>query len=305
MATLQEKIDYNRRKAAKHGWTPEWFNCTDFDADLIIAIKAYQSRNGLSMDGMCGPSTFRVIYTEREQDNDLDDDEAENGEYIIYNDARVKIFWDKVTTYNEVGGKKASSGKFSSYAGRRPRDPKFFVSHWDVTLSASRCFRILEKRGISVHYSIDNDGRIYQWLDMQHAAWHAGGRAWNHNSVGVEVSNAYSLKYQDWYERKGFGPRPVIEDAKCHGRDVRIHLGFYEVQERALAALWEAVSYACDIPLEIPDTEYAVDQKCADNEFSGFCSHFHLTRRKIDPCSMDANKILRWAIEIRREKRYV
>ena len=80
MATLQEKIDYNRRKAAKHGWGPEWFDCTDFDADLIIAIKAYQSRNGLSMDGMCGPSTFRVIYTEREQDNDLDDGETENGE---------------------------------------------------------------------------------------------------------------------------------------------------------------------------------------------------------------------------------
>ena len=104
---------------------------------------------------------------------------------------------------------------------------------------------------------------------MQHAGWHAGGRAWNHNSVGVEVSNAYSLKYQDWYVKKGFGKRPVIRDAKVHGNSVKPHLGFYEVQMRALAALWEAVSYACNIPLVLPKTKDALDKDCANNDFVG------------------------------------
>lgn len=305
MATLQEKINYNKRKAAKYGWEPSWFGADVFDANLIVKIKEYQRENGLSADGMCGPSTFRHIWTERQQDEPDEEVSNEYGEYIIHDNNRVKIFWDKVITYDEPGGKRASSGNFSSYKNKRPRNPKFFVTHWDVCLSSSSCFKVLEKRGISVHFGIDNDGCIWQWLPMRDAAWHAGGRAWNHNSVGVEVSTAYSLKYQSWYERKGFGPRPVIEGAKVHGSTVRDHLGFYEVQERALAALWEAVSYACDIPLELPDTEYAVDPQCADNEFSGFCNHYHLTRRKIDACSLDNEKILRWAIEIRREKRYV
>ena len=43
----------------------------------------------------------------------------------------------------------------------------------------------------------NDDGTIYQLLDTQHAAWHAGGRLWNHTGIGVEIANAYYLKYQN------------------------------------------------------------------------------------------------------------
>ena len=36
-------------------------------------------------------------------------------------------------------------------------------------------------------------------MDMNDAAWHAGGKAWNHSSIGVEIANAYYPKYQNWY----------------------------------------------------------------------------------------------------------
>ena len=54
------------------------------------------------------------------------------------------------------------------------RKPTFFVNHWDVCLSADSCAKVLNKRGISVHFLIDNDGTIFQMLDTQHKAWHAG-----------------------------------------------------------------------------------------------------------------------------------
>lgn len=304
MSKLDKQIAYNEKKAAQYGWTPEWFGCTAFDADLIDAIIAFQTKEGLSADGYCGGSTFRRLWTEREQEQEYHQIQIEDDgkKYIIYNNTMTEILWDKVVLWNQEKGKEASQGNYSTYSGQPPRKPRFFVTHWDVCLSSSSCYRVLEKRGISVHFGIDNDGTIFQWLDMQHAAWQAGGRQWNHNSVGVEVSNAYSLKYQSWYVKQGFGERPIVDDAKVHNSTLKPHLGFYKIQEQALAALWEAVSYACKIPLELPDTKNGVDEACKDNYFRGFCNHYHLTTRKIDCAGLDDQRVLTEAKRLRAKR---
>ena len=299
---MSKQIEYNKKKALLHGWDPSWFGCTDFDNNLTEAIKKFQKEHGLTADGMCGSGTFRRIFAEREKDLDGTIETVSYREAIIYNGNEVPIFWDKVITWNEAGGKKAGEGKYSSYAGKQPRNPRFFVTHWDVCLNSSSCFRVLEQRGISIHFGLDNDGTIYQWLDLQHAAWHAGGRAWNHDSIGVEMSNAYDLKWQSWYEKKGFGARPIEANAKVHGNTLSPFLGFYKVQEQALAALWEAVSFACGIPLQLPETEDAVDPACKGNTFAGFCNHYHLTNRKIDCAGLDNEKILKMALELRKKR---
>lgn len=296
----KRKIDYNKRQAQKHGWTPEWFGCTDFDKELILSITKYQQEEGLGADGMCGPSTYRRIWTDRNTE-ELDTIETVNfREFIVYNNQKIPILWDKVIVSSEPGGKQASKGHYSYY--RNKRDPQFFVTHWDVCLNSSSCFKVLENRGISVHFGIDNDGTIFQWLDMNHVAWHAGGRTWNHNSVGVEVSNGYYTKYQDWYVRKGFGERPLVEGATCHGKNLKPFLGFYPKQLQALAALWEAVSFACNIPLELPKTKDGVDEDCAQGTFHGFCQHYHLKRSKIDCAGMDNDLILQRALALRKQR---
>ena len=94
-----------------------------------------------------------------------------------------------------------------------------FVTHWDVCLSSKSCFNILKKRGISVHFCIDNDGAIYQLMDCNDIGFHAGNWEVNTKSVGVEISNAYYPHYQDIYRRKGFGPRPFWRDAEVHGKN--------------------------------------------------------------------------------------
>jgi hypothetical protein len=155
----------------------------------------------------------------------------------------------------------------------------------------------LKKRGISVHFCIDNDGTIYQLLDTQHAAWQAGGRNWNHRSIGVEISNAYYTKYQSWYEKNGYGPRPVRDDVRVHGRRLEEHLDFYPVQIEALKALWKAIHNAHDIPLQCPtdnngQTLNAVHPGSESGNFEGFISHYHLTRRKIDCGGLDIQSLL-------------
>ena len=296
-----DKIFYNEASSSKLGWKPDWFGVEEFDEQLVDEIRRWQRRKGLKSDGLCGPSTFRRIFTEREEDlteyKPLTAVPTSN--HIVHNGNFIAINWDKVVLWSDEGGLKCDSGTYSSYAGKPDRKPHFFVNHWDVCLSAESCAKVLNKRGISVHFCIDNDGTIYQLLDTQHAAWQAGGRRWNHDSIGVEISNAYYTKYQDWYVRNGFGPRPVVKKgvAKVHGRGLDEHLDFYPVQLEALKALWAAIHNGLDIPLECPVDKYgmlveAVDKSCEASEFRGFINHYNLTKRKIDCGGLDLKNML-------------
>ena len=264
---MQDKIDYNRRQAAKYGWTPLHFNADDFDEQLIDAIRMFQIEHGLTADGMCGPSTYRRLWTKIESTAQYipSPDVQEGDKYIVHNGHQIEIFWDKVLLWTDEGGKKAT--KYTSMAGQPERDISMFVSHWDVCLTSSSCYNVLEQRGLSVHFGIDNDGTIHQWLDTQHIAYHAGGKK-NPHVVGVEISNAYYPKWQSWYEKKGFGSRPIVEDA-------------------------------CGIPLQLPAADHKIDKDVLQNKFSGFINHYHFTAHKIDCAGLDNQAVLDWAKQLR------
>ena len=293
-----DKNFYNEASSSKLGWKPDWFGAKYFDEDLIEKIKEWQRENRLTADGLCGPATHRRIYNERIAN--LEDhkpyvcskkDEA----FIVMQGNFHKIEWPKVVLWTDSGGLKLSGG-FTPYFEKRKINN--FVNHWDVCLSAETCVRVLNKRGISVHFCIDNDGTIYQLTDMNNACWHAGSKKWNHNSIGVEISNAYYPKYQNWYKKNGYGERPIVSGASVHGSNMDDFLDFYPVQIEALQALWKAVHEAVDIPLKCPldkegNTLNRVSSSAAAGRFKGFISHYHLTRRKIDCAGLDINELLK------------
>jgi len=293
-----DKVFYNESSASNLGWKPDWFGCTDFDDDLVGAIAAWQKKNGLTSDGLCGPGTFRRIFTERQSEiddyvPDLIPDKDES--FIVHQGNFFPIDWPKVVLWSEEKGYKARKG-FTSYF--EPRDIKMFVNHWDVCLNSKTCYKVLAKRGLAVHFLIDNDGTIYQLLDMNHAAYHAGSKKHNHSSIGVEISNAYDPKYQDWYKKNGFGERPILSEETVHGKNLGEFTGFYDVQLDALKALWKAVHKATGIPLKCPtdkegNTLKKVSTSAAANNFKGFVSHYHLTNRKIDCAGLDINSMLK------------
>ena len=132
---------------------------------------------------------------------------------------------------------------------------------------------------------------------MNHIAWHAGSSKWNAKSIGVEVSNAWYPKYQKWYLANGHGERPIVTDAKVHGKKLPPFMDFYPIQVEALKALMKAVHKATDIPLKCPldkagKTSYNVSTSAARGSFKGYLSHFNLTRRKIDCANLDLKKLL-------------
>ena len=297
-----DKVFYNEASAAKLGWTPSWFGCSDFDDRLLRAIRKWQRENELTADGLVGPTTFRRLWTQREAN--IDDWKPReihprHGDgFIIHNGKFQRIEWDRVVLWSEKpNGFGCADGTYTSWAGKKDRRPNFFVTHWDVCLDSRSCARVLARRGISVHFMIDNDGTIYQALDTQHGAWHAGGRRWNASSIGVEISNAYYPKYQSTYVRKGFGERPLVEGARVHFSEREPFLGFYPVQIDALKALWSAVHNACDVPLETPlnqfgKTSTVYEQKWTYGKERGFVSHYHVNKKKIDCAGLDIKTLL-------------
>ncbi|MBC8409881.1 MAG: N-acetylmuramoyl-L-alanine amidase [Rhodobacteraceae bacterium] len=298
-----DKVFYNKSSADSLGWTPQWFNSSHHDDLLVVAIKEWQKKNGLKGDGLCGPTTYRRIWTEREADigkfiNKCPPKKEQS--FIICNSSPVIINWPKVVLWDELDGLKANAGTYYNNSGDPGRQVNMFVNHWDVCLSSSSCAKVLNNRGVSVHFCLDNDGTIYQMLDTQHAAWHAGVAKVNKLSIGVEISNAYYPKYQDWYKKNGHGERPLIEDAKVNNSTLEPFLGFYEIQIQALKELWRACATAYDIPLVTLEsssdnfkTSIKTEPKAANGSFNGFVSHYHITKRKIDCAGLDIAKLLK------------
>ncbi len=295
-----DKVFYNKSSADSLGWEPSWFGAKYHDEDLVKAIRKWQKKNELTADGLCGPSTYRRIWTERESGEDSfvnfcppEKDQS----FIICNSKPAIIDWPKVVLWNENGGLKMKPGTYYDYGGKPDRRPNVFVNHWDVCLSAESCAKVLNRRGVSVHFCIDNDGTIYQLLDTQHGAWHAGNTKGNKKGIGVEISNAYYLKYQDWYVKNGFGERPVVVNGTVHGKAMKPFLGFYPVQIEALKSLWKAIHENTGIPLECPVdksgmTKKTVDRDVVNGKFSGFVNHYNYTKNKIDCANLDLVELL-------------
>ena len=277
------KIQYNRRSANKYGWEPQWFDADCFNFQLLENIKIFQLKNELKDDGLVGPQTYRRIYTIR-------DALSEPGNRIFCNSLPVQVDGANVRVDQIQQGcyKKVNT----------TRRPITLVTHWDVCLSADSCKRVLEKRNISTHFVIDNDGTIVQLLDCNDIAWHAGNRRVNNTSIGIDFSNAFYLRYQRTYKSRGFGERPILSGSEVHGRTLDLHLGYYPAQLKAYSALVNALTKHYNISLECPLTEEGellttVDKTAAAGKFNGVVCHYHLTKRKIDTAGLELDEILK------------
>tara|TARA_Y100000296_G_C5167454_1_gene255460 strand:- start:83 stop:937 length:855 start_codon:yes stop_codon:yes gene_type:complete len=275
-------INYNKRSAKKYGWHPRWFDrhLVNFDSELINHIKWFQADHDLEVDGKVGPITFRRLLSNK------DLEEPKN--YILVDGYRIEIDWD-------VKIELMPKNCFRTWRWGKERKPNMIVTHWDATTSAEKCKRVLQARGISTHFCIDNDGIIYQYVDTNNIAWHAGGV--NKYSIGVDFSNAYYMKYADYYVKKGFNERPVCKNSTVHGVKLKPHLGYYPVQIEAYKKLVKVLCSYYDIPVQTPMindnvADTGVSAKVKQGKFNGIVCHYHASRNKIDCAGLDLKTII-------------
>ena len=124
-----DKNFYNEASAKKLGWEPSWFGEKYFDDKLVRAIKKWQKAHSIPSDGLCGPTTFRRLWTERQAKiDDYKPEEAQYSNYIVYNGDFFPIEWDKFVLWSEKGGMQTPSGNYYDYSGRPQRKIRYFVN---------------------------------------------------------------------------------------------------------------------------------------------------------------------------------
>jgi hypothetical protein len=165
---------------------------------------------------------------------------------------------------------------------------KQFVIHLDNCFTAEMCWDVLQnERGLSCHFLVDNDGTIYQTLDLALMGYHAS--EWNTNSIGVELCNFGSAKENPNLYRSGkFGPDRGHKPCKINGHTylafeyTRAQMVEMRKLSRALLRLFP------NLPAEYPQSspgQQAWDTlpKSATLGFAGYIGHYHLVPEKWDP----------------------
>jgi len=206
------------------------------------------------------------------------------GRQIVVNGRRVDA-GTRVVLWTDPGGYRATD-----FGTRKGGDVHQVVLHYDAAGTSAQCFKVLELRGLSVHFMVDLDGTVYQTCDTSARAYHAG--TFNDGSVGIEIANVGA--YADRAELDRLWPippgvarparvplpaRPGPLRGRIQGTDLW-QQDYTAEQYEALGHLVAALCGALDIPATAP-REAGVLRDPAS--WRGIVGHYHLTTAKLDP----------------------
>jgi N-acetyl-anhydromuramyl-L-alanine amidase AmpD len=197
----------------------------------------------------------------------------------------------------QVTKRYSTRGPLRRYGNNPPIDAvrsviKQFVLHHDGCSSADMCFSVLQnERGLSCHFLIDNDGTIYQTIDLALMAYHAA--AWNTASIGVEFCNRGDAKKEpDYYSNGRRGPARDVKPCKINGHTI-LAFDYTPLQYENFIKLARALQRLLpNLPAEFPQSSAGVQSwdtmpTAASFGFSGYIGHYHLTNQKWDPGPFD------------------
>lgn len=174
---------------------------------------------------------------------------------------------------------------------------KQFVIHHDGCTSADMCFGVLQnERGLSVHFLLDNDGYIYQTIDLGLMAYHAAD--WNLHSIGIELcSRGDAIKYPDTYKAGRFGPVRESLPCKINNNTLRA-FDYTKAQYESFAMLCrELLRLLPNLPADYPQSSPGeqmwntlANANVERDRYAGYIGHYHITDQKWDPGPFDFKK---------------
>lgn len=173
---------------------------------------------------------------------------------------------------------------------------KQFVLHHDGCTSAEMCWNVLQnERGLSCHFIIDNDGTIFQTIDLALCAWHAA--EFNPNSIGVEFCNRGDAnQFRDVYTSGRFGPVRDTKPCKINNHTILAY-DYTREQKESFRLLAKALTRLLpNLPIEYPQSSPGQQAwGTLDNVFgfNGYLGHYHITAQKWDPGPWDFKEFCR------------
>jgi hypothetical protein len=183
---------------------------------------------------------------------------------------------------------------------------QFFLHHSGLYHSSTTFNVLHNERKLSVHFILDDDGTLYQTLDLVECAWHGGKN--NKCSVGIEIDSRAMANQKpdayDEYNQKKYNvlPRNKVLD-NIHGNWITGY-DYNDNQYKTLIRLGKVLMEAfpkmnknvsgtmvADFPR---DSDGKIEKKMIINPTShcGFICHYHVSENKVDPISFDYNRFL-------------
>lgn len=175
-----------------------------------------------------------------------------------------------------------------------------FVLHHSGLYRAKDTFTTLHcQRRLSVHFILDDDGTLYQTLDLVEKAWQAGSN--NKMSVGIEIdSRAVASRFPEAYGENNRLKYKVLPRLKRLDKINNQWCLGYEYNDKQYSTLIRLGAALIQIfPQIVADFPRTSTGKIIKSEllnptaYRGFIGHYNITSTKIDPISFDHERFLR------------
>jgi len=173
---------------------------------------------------------------------------------------------------------------------------KQFVVHHDGMGTSRDCFRVLhDERGLSVHFLIDNNGDIYQTLDLLECGFQAAGV--NEISIGVELCSrgekiepgAFPAQLYERYRRDKVTCTINAHQWLCWDYTAEQYQAMTNLG-RALARIFPALPPA--YPSEGGGEPLWATLGGDPRDYAGYLGHYHVTAEKWDPGPWDFKRFI-------------
>ena len=177
---------------------------------------------------------------------------------------------------------------------------QFFIHHSGLYHSSSTFEVLQNERKLSVHFILDDDGTLYQTLDLVECAWHGGKN--NGYSVGIETDNrALADGVSDAYDKYHCDKYKVTTHEKRMDRVQKNFINGYVFTDKqyatlirlgkALMEIFPKIKSNPDFPRDLKGR--VVKEALVDSsKHCGFIGHYHASASKIDPISFDFERFL-------------
>jgi N-acetyl-anhydromuramyl-L-alanine amidase AmpD len=204
-----------------------------------------------------------------------------------------------------------------NHSSRHGVKPRMIVLHYTAD-TGTRAVEFFEKeyyvdaRGrkrrvnASAHFVVQRDGGIYQMVELDRSAWHAGFAGWplrlhaikpNRSSVGIEIVNAGELNgeegdYYTWFDEEIPDDEVMIYDGQPYQTYAREQIiavaqlvtflcAELGIERRFMFDGQKPVKgYDC-VPYFLPYGLRLGTERFKNN--SGVCGHCHISKGKADP----------------------
>jgi hypothetical protein len=179
-------------------WEAEWFGCKKIDDELVEKIKIFQEEISVKPTGVIDSLTYRLLFNLMNSGKIIkQDNHFEVSDQIICN-KKSYAYHSKIYSYtlNEFD---IYDTQYINQYEKSYREPNEIVIEYDYCLTSTVDRFLSTHLNTTCHFAIDNNGDIYQYLDIQHAPFTDHGHRPVDKRIFVKISNVVIPQQEKWY----------------------------------------------------------------------------------------------------------